>query len=519
MSSVLNPQLTSLIRSGAHCVVIGDGKSGKDALALLHHAGAKVSGYTDNAAPAPGFAACAGDFKAFLDANPSFCSPQLAVLSPGVPLSHPYCQHLLNINTPLVSEVELGLAFFPAKTIVLGVTGTNGKSTVTDATSKLLQRSGISATACGNIGRTVSSLAAPALWSDVAVVELSSYQLESMHHPVLDAAVILNLSPDHLARHGDLKHYFAAKWRISQLLKPNGKLALNRSVLKNCSQWMKPWRKDLSLVEVRKAAIAHDDCQEDAGFPSQRQTPSPPAISKTGPVQSVLSFERMPDTLCIDCAAVPGDSPAGRWVIKSPYLPGDHNAENLTFAYWLASQVNSVEHVFEGFCSANGDPYTGLPHRLEECKPHSNRWGARIINDSKSTNFVCTAHALRSCTYFSGQSGASAHVVLLAGGQLKENNIELMFKEVDMSILKAVVTFGPKSDWLREAILCHTGLSPDAVEAQPRWQDAIRSAVTRVSQGDTLLFSPGAASFDAFQNFEERGEQFKITINQLASSS
>lgn len=520
MSSELNPQLTALIRSGARCVVIGDGKSGKDALALLHQAGAHVSGYTDNtSAPVPGFQACRHDLETFLAAQPQFRSPQLAVLSPGIPLSHPYCRHLFDEGVPIVSEVELGLAFFPKQTCVLGITGTNGKSTVTDATTKLLERAGVSAIACGNIGRTVSSLAASCLWPDVAVVELSSYQLESMQHPVLDAAVILNLTPDHLARYGDLEHYFAAKWRISRLLKPQGKLALNRSVLNECSHWMKPWRDDLALVEVGKAEQERNEKQQSRDFSSQGHPSQAKEWDETGPERSFVTYERTLDTLCINWRSVPAERPMGQWIIQNPYLPGDHNAENLAFVYWLASQVRSVDHVFDDFCSSNGDPYTGLPHRLEDCTPHPNRWGARIINDSKSTSFVCTAHALRSCPYLVRMGSARPHVVLLAGGQLKEHVIELMFKDVDLSILKGVVTFGPEASWLAEATLEHTGLRPDAVEAHAGWQDAVESAFKRLTAGDTLLFSPGAASFDAFRNFEDRGEQFKIAVKQLASSS
>lgn len=194
-------------------VVLGLGVSGQAALKFLQKRGEEVTGYDDRDARA----------------HPALCEQTTLVVSPGVPPSHPLYAKALELGIPILGEAELALR--DVDTPCVGITGTNGKTTVTLLTTHILNACGKPAVAVGNVGTPLCELAG-SIDGKILVVELSSYQLETLAAQVFDAVALLNISPDHLDRYQDFEHYAATKRRIFDLLKPGG-LALREEDISN----------------------------------------------------------------------------------------------------------------------------------------------------------------------------------------------------------------------------------------------------------------------------------------------
>jgi UDP-N-acetylmuramoylalanine--D-glutamate ligase len=379
----------------------------------------------------------------------------LVVVSPGIPLSLPLIARARERGIPVIGEVELAAPFVSARKI--GITGSNGKSTTTALVAEIARAAGLSAEPAGNFGLPLSELAGSDL--DLVAVELSSFQLETTFLFRPEAAIFLNLTPDHLDRYDGLADYGAAKARVFAAQQP-GDFAVLNARDPFCAALAVPSRRLLFSTEgeVPAGAFVRD------GNVVFRATPEEPAV---------------------------GILPAGR--IR---IPGPHNLENALAAVAaslaLGLPAEAAARALEGF--------SGLPHR---CEPAGTIRGIRFVNDSKGTNVDA---ALKSFAAFE----AEAKIWLVLGGRDKHGDFSPLREALEASPRDHVVlTVGEAAPVVREAI----GTGVDVIDCGTI-EMAVDVALERGRSGDVVLLSPACASFDQFKNFEHRGEEFRRIVRE-----
>lgn len=450
--------------AGRHVVVLGMGRSGLAAARLALARGARVTGAdrrADLVLPedllSAGLTPALGPHELDL-----FRQADLVVTSPGVPGSAPPLAAAREAGVPVWGELGLAAALLEAERgiPVVAVTGTNGKSTVTALTAQLLAQAGFRPFEGGNLGRPLSELllaeaTAPGNESrDIAVVEVSSYQLELPGGLAPVAAAIMNLTPDHLARHGDMATYAAAKRTLLDRVRPEG-LA---------------W---LPTARGGHGALLERDLE--ALQAPLRRLDAHPGVTDDG---ATLHLAGTPDDGPLDTAGYS--------------LPGAHNRANLAAAVALA--------VSAGARRADLDPAAlrGLPHRLE---PVATVAGVHWVNDSKATNVDAALVALEA---------VPAPVVALLGGEGKDGDDYSRLRPLLASSARGIVCFGAHRDIIAAAL---TGLP---VHVVPGMTGAVGLAARLARPGDTVLLAPACASFDAFDNFEARGRAFAQLVRARA---
>lgn len=330
-------------------IVMGAGASGRAAARWLAERGDLVI-LTDSG-PAPGDAAelAKGGVQGVWGGHPMSLLDDCAqvVLSPGIPRSTPFVAEAARRGIEVIGEVELGHRALRSRedgSKILAITGTNGKSTTTDLLAHLLRTAGIPTAACGNLGIPFLQAVAEAKEPTVFALELSSYQLESLDSFHAEAAAFLNLTPDHLARYGDLETYRRAKLRV---FGGQGK------------------------EDLRVLPIAHPEL----------------ALDAPGTGRAVHFGWTVCEAWCDGAGQLHlhGQSLLHRSDLK---IPGDHNVENALAAALLASHGGaSIEAIREGLRT-----YPGLAHRIAFC---GEKGGVRAYNDSKGTNVDATLTAIR----------------------------------------------------------------------------------------------------------------------------
>ncbi|HZQ04040.1 MAG TPA: UDP-N-acetylmuramoyl-L-alanine--D-glutamate ligase [Gaiellaceae bacterium] len=336
------------------------------------------------------------------------------VKSPGVPGERPLVTIARERGVPVWSEVELGFRLLPDGTRLIGVTGTNGKTTTTELLGAVFRSAGRSVAVAGNVGTPLSSVRA----ADWVVCELSSFQLEDVHTLACDVAVLLNLEPDHLDRHGTFEAYRDAKLRI---------------------------------FERARAKI-------------------------------------VPRGLGLDGTEFSADDP----LPAEPLLRGAHNRENAAAAA-AAARAAGID---EAAIAAALRTFAGVPHRLE---PVGEVAGVRFVNDSKATNVAAARRALAAY--------ADERVHLILGGRAKGED----FAPLATSLGEEVASV----HLVGEA-------APELARVLPRAHDdgtiahAVEHALAGARAGDVVLLSPACASYDQFENFEQRGDEFRRLVAELA---
>ncbi|HEX4261178.1 MAG TPA: UDP-N-acetylmuramoyl-L-alanine--D-glutamate ligase [Acetobacteraceae bacterium] len=437
--------------SGRRFAVLGLGRNGLPAAQALASMGAEVAAWDDDA----GRRDAAGP----LARMPDLARTDALVLSPGIPhrlpAPHPIAAAAVAAGVPILSDAELLFAAVRAsgsRARFAGITGTNGKSTTTALLAHILAGAGVAVAAGGNLG--TAALALPRLPDDgVYVLEMSSYMLERLATLRFDAAAMLNLSPDHLDRHGDMAGYAAAK----------------RSI------FARQDADDLAVLGI-----------DDAGSRAMRAGLRARVVTVSG------------------CA--PADAWCDRGVLRdaggpllamrdAPALPGAHNAQNAAAAAALARGLGVGRRAI----AAGIASFPGLPHRQ--------RCIARVgdidfIDDSKATNADATACAL----------GCYPRVVWIAGGIAKEGGIEPLspfFSRIVHALL--IGRDGPAlATTLAAHGTAHT-LAGTLEEAVPAALGFARRECAPV------LLSPACASFDQFSGFEARGERFATLARALGA--
>ncbi|MFE9084849.1 UDP-N-acetylmuramoyl-L-alanine--D-glutamate ligase [Brevundimonas sp. NPDC003935] len=389
------------------------------------------------------------------------------VLSPGAPLTHPKphwtVERAHQAGVPVIGDVELFARALDAlpegrRPRVVAITGTNGKSTTTALIGWVLKSAGLSVHIGGNIGIGVLALPAPTP-DAVYVIEVSSYQLDLTTSFAPDVAILTNISPDHLDRHGGMEGYVAAKRRIFQAQGPEA----------------------LALVGVDEAwgqGIAAD---------LRAQGHRIETVSTNGDAEGYLATPGL-----LTCNGQPvADLTAAR------SLPGRHNAQNAAFAY-AAARALGVSHdaAVEGLLT-----FPGLAHRMEAV----GRLGAvRFINDSKGTNADAARQALASYP----------SVFWIAGGKAKEGGIDSL-RDLFSHVTKAYL-IGEAAD----AFSVTLADTPHVVaHTMERAVELAAADAAKAGGEQVVLLSPACASFDQFPDFEVRGEAFRAAVLALGAKA
>jgi UDP-N-acetylmuramoylalanine--D-glutamate ligase len=454
--------------SGREVAVFGLARSGLTAAKALAAGGAVVHAWDDNEA-ARAAALAEGVTPSDINAR-DWRKFAALVLSPGVPLTHPRPHRVVElaraVGVPVIGDIELfarAVNALPAhaRPKVVGVTGTNGKSTTTALIGHILKRAGRDVRIGGNIGAGVLGLE-PLHAGAVYVLELSSYQLDLVESLRCTVAVFLNLTPDHLDRHGDMNGYLTAKKRIFR----------NQGA------------GDVAVVGVDDAYGAKI-CTE---LTALRRSIAPVSVGQ--------SLSRGVSTLggkLYD--ATGGRAEAVMDLAEALTLPGRHNAQNIAAAYAATRALGvPVREIVAGIAS-----FPGLEHRLELVGEIE---GVRFINDSKATNADATAQAL----------AVYPRVYWIAGGKAKDGGIEQLadfFPRIAKAYLigESAPLFAIALNGQAPSVQCGT---MDKAVAQ-----AFRDARAAREGEAVVLLSPACASFDQYKDFEERGRHFKTLVKAL----
>jgi len=475
---------------GRRVAVFGLGRSGITAARALHAGGAIPILWDDGVsgrmqAEAEGFLVedlTTADWSSFA----------ALVLSPGAPLTHPKPHWTVDraqaADVPVIGDVELfarALDRLPdaVRPKVIAITGTNGKSTTTALIGWVLKQAGLKTAIGGNIGIGVLALPAPAE-VEVYVIEVSSYQLDLTTSFAPDVAILTNVSPDHLDRHGGMEGYVAAKRRLFQTMTPD-KVAL----IGVDDDWGWAVVGDLNARRLRVSTITTrtPDGETRARVPLADIDPdSAPAFDQG----RFIIVDATAGFLTVDGVHV-----ADLSVARS--LPGRHNAQNAAFAYAAARAVGvSDDAAVEGLMS-----FPGLAHRMETV---GHLGSVRFVNDSKATNADAARQALASY----------ATSFWIAGGRAKAGGIaELadLFPRVTRAYL-----IGESAQDFAAAL----GETPHVVCGTMEAAVAAAAADAQAAGGEqVVLLSPACASFDQYPDFEARGEAFRAAALAAGASA
>ncbi|MGE0744350.1 MAG: UDP-N-acetylmuramoyl-L-alanine--D-glutamate ligase [Rhodospirillales bacterium] len=451
-------------RSGSRIAVIGLGASGLATAQALAAGGADVLAWDDDAR-ARDRAAEAGVATAAVD-DADWARIAALVLAPGIPLTHPAPHRTVALaaaaGRPVIGDIELLAEACPEATFV-GITGTNGKSTTTSLIGHILAAADRRPQVGGNLGRPALSLA-PLGRGGVYVLELSSYQLDLMQDARMDVAVLLNVTPDHLDRHGDMAGYVAAKLRIFR---------------------------DRADGRPQTAAVSVDDpyCAEIAG-----------ALAKAGHWRVVpISVMRATDGVHVSDGVL-FDGGARVCDLRGiATLPGSHNWQNAAAAYAAAKAVGlSTAQIVAGLAT-----YPGLAHRQELVATIG---GVRYVNDSKATNADAASRAV----------ACYDPIYWIAGGKAKTDELDLVaphFGHVRHAFLVGAATE------VFARILDGTVPYTRSGDVARALADAHAMAQAEQLPGAVVLLSPACASFDQWKSFEERGDAFRAMVQKLAAEA
>jgi len=385
------------------------------------------------------------------------------IVSPGIPFDAPPLQAARARGLPVMAEIELAAQFIEVP--ITGITGSNGKSTVTSMTGEVLLAAGLEVAVCGNIGRPLSAAVSDRLRGEASyqayVVELSSFQTEAIDRFHCDYIALLNITPDHLDRHGSLDAYAEAKLRI----------------LKNCNadDWVVYNIEDEVLVSRMPEVAARR-----APF-AQRPLPGThPAAwvddgyvwwsAETGSPQRIIGIDEMA-------------------------ILGPHNHANACAAAALGLLAGSTpEQVATGLRR-----YRPLDHRMEKCSELN---GVICVNDSKATNIDSTLAAL---------SGFQRGVWLILGGRDKGADFSVLVPLIEGRVVR-ILLIGEASPLIDAAL---QGSAP--IERCETMDRAVQRGLSSAAAGDVLLLSPACTSFDQYSSFEERGNHFKELVLELGA--
>ena len=445
---------------GKRILVAGIGKSGLAAARFLRERGARVT--VSDARPAT----VIPELPQLLDEGImvetgghgllTFRRSDLIVVSPGVPQDVPEIRQVRALGMRVIGELELGAQFLQGK--VIAITGSNGKTTTTTLVGEILKAAGLPTQVGGNIGTPVTEMVPGSAAETWNVLEVSSFQLETIETFRPKIAAVLNITPDHLDRHGSFEAYRAAKTRITENQTAEDFLVLNGE------------------DEPTKLVAANTKAQIYL-FSARRQVKQGAFVDRDaivfrakegGAFEPVLPVSEIP-------------------------LHGKHNVENVLAAVCMAKLAGVANEVIREAVAK----FKAVEHRLEFVREID---GVRYFNDSKATNVDATVKAVEA---FAG----GIHLIL--GGKDKDSNYATM-SELLRERVKTVITIGTAAEKIEREL---AGVVK--IESAGTLARAVPLAKELAVAGDVVLLAPACASFDQFNNYEHRGTVFKELVASL----
>ncbi len=440
---------------GGPYLVVGLARSGQAAARLLAARGERVAG-CDSGSPRGAEELAEAGIEVRLQTGGLELLDGIGCLikSPGVPREAAVVDAARERGVAILGELELAWRLLPNRFVA--VTGTNGKTTVTELLGHVWRTAGAPVAVAGNVGTPLASLVGTLGGGETIVCECSSFQLEDAEAFAPECAVLLNVTPDHLDRHRDFDDYLRAKLRI----------------------FANQGNDDVAVFNASDPALR----DRDLGGCARR-----------------VAYCRGPDPDCevaISSGVIFAD---GSPLLEADelLLLGPHNADNAMAAAAAALAMGlDRESVGDGLRT-----FPGVPHRLERVAEHG---GVLYVNDSKATNVAATAAALSS---FEGRVRA------IVGGSLKGGDFEELVEPVSQHCA-ACYLIGEAAERLARDL---EPASTRGVEVKRcgDLEEAVRAAASDAKAGEVVLLSPACASFDAYRNFEDRGEHFRSLVGQL----
>lgn len=455
---------------------------------------------------------------------------QLVVVSPSIPLDKPLPMAARQAKIPVVSEIEVASWFLPQSAFVVGITGTNGKSTTTHYGAQLFALGQRNSVACGNYGRPLAdALLDPARYN-AFIVELSSYQLETTYSLRPNVSIFLNLQLDHQARYGSMDEYLKAKWRLVTLTRPDGLAIIDEPVLRRAIE-LGLALPESHIVVIRGCLDANAAKNLQASLVDSQKlqaqavkTPIALPVPTYGTLSSLplevlvdaekithlwfAKFDSNGSSVQLQTASANRNRTNIELKVDEPCLPGDHNQINIGVVSLAALHDGLHPNIIRAQWNQKTSAYQHLPHRLEAVARNSSfvtsqgkSRNVRVINDSKATNVESTLVAVKSF---------SAPIRLLLGGEPKGDFYGDLIPFLGKTICK-VYPFGKAASLISQQL---AGNKEFLAEPSLKMIDAAQKALDQSSDGDVLLLSPACASFDEFKNFEHRGDAFKHWILQ-----
>lgn len=385
--------------------------------------------------------------------EPDWLNIDYLVMSPGIPLSHPKPHKIASLaqkqRINIICDIELFYLLHPNNTYI-GITGTNGKSTITALTYHIINNHTNNALIAGNIGKPIFYLQNPQ--DKIIILEISSYQIDLLNEIRFAASALSNITPDHIDRHGSFNNYINIKFKlISELTNGTSIINIDSSITNDLYK---------NLARTKHSTI-----------PTSTSTHLKNGVS--------LIKQTIHDNIHNKVIPIPTNN----------FLLGQHNAQNITIAFALASSIIPIQ---ESVIQSSISSFVGLEHRMQFINKRKN---ISFINDSKGTNAVSTLYALEGCK----------NIYWILGGLPKEDGIEPLIPYFN-NVLHAFTIGQAKDDFAtvlnKYKISCK--ISTDLKQA---FKDAVEKAKNEDKE-ITILLSPACASFDQWKNFEERGDAF-----------
>jgi UDP-N-acetylmuramoylalanine--D-glutamate ligase len=378
------------------------------------------------------------------------------IKSPGIPENAPIIKKIREKGIPVISEIEFAGRYVQGKKIC--ITGSNGKTTVTNLIYHILKKAGKNVAMTGNVGNSFAMAVAEGSY-DYYVIELSSFQLDGMYEFKADIAVLMNITPDHLDRYDyKLQNYIDSKFRVTQNQKKNDFLIYwdGDPIIKT----------ELSRKKYEMTLLPFSD-EKNEGMTAYIEND-----------QLIIDYQNKTNLMTIHDFA----------------LKGRHNTYN-SMAAAIAGKILNIrkEVIRESLAD-----FQGVEHRLE---PVITVCGINFINDSKATNVNSTWYAIE-CM--------ESNIIWIVGGVDKGNDYSELFPVVKKKV-RAIVCLGKDNKKIIEAF---KDMIPTIVETTSM-EEAVRSSYYLAKKGETVLLSPACASFDLFRNYEDRGRQFKQAVRNL----